>query len=133
MNAGLKRYLTILVVTWIASWLVTPTMQMETEHGTAMLTWVEAFGSALLLGTIVWAFSRGRPAQDFVLASRPVFWSILLVGLLQWGRSYGVARDSGAEVGSANFAALLGWQGILIAIGLSGLIYCGQTDRNAGK
>ena len=134
MKPGFKRYLCIVSAAWCASWLVTPALRMETELGSFIQTLVEALPAGLLVGTIAWALSRKAPAEDFKLLSSPVFWSIIVVGLLAFGRTYGAARDSGMEIGAANLQAIVGLPGILIAFGIIGLILSrpkAQKSENA--
>lgn len=121
---GLKLLFLIVGVGWIASYLLTST---ERAGSNPYYLAIESMIPAVLTGLIAWLFSDKN--QTLSPLAKPVCWTVIVIGLLGFGRNYGHYRDLGSPLGAATLASVVSVAGLLIAAGFAALWMRRRTDR----
>ena len=131
MMRQLKRFLAILLFGCIAARFTVQQVSANSGFGSDVLTLVEALAFAFIPALVVWLFTwNGRTPLGVMLAV-PNFIVVFVIGILGSGSAYGSLRDSGFEPGGAALASVLGWPGILIAIGIGGAVLLRKKEKSA--
>jgi hypothetical protein len=121
VKTGGDRFFAIFATAWAASYLIAPPIHVASEFGSFVNTMVFALPMALFVSIGVWIIIRKQPVEKFKFLSPPIFWSIIVIGILGWGGASGKLMNAGVGADSAAVQALIGIQGALIAVGALGL------------
>jgi hypothetical protein len=126
----LKKFLAILLFGWIAARFTVQPVSANSGFGSEVLTLIEALAFAFVPALVVWLFTWNGKTQFGVMLTVPNFIVVLVIGILGSGGAYGSLRDSGLEPDAAALASVLGWPGVLIAIGVVGAVLVRKKEKS---
>ncbi|MEI7601651.1 MAG: hypothetical protein WCJ41_20335 [Aestuariivirga sp.] len=118
---GGKLLALIIACGWVASILLTAYEKPQSFLYSPFYVALEALVAAVFIGLLAWLASD--KTQPLSLIAKPICWTFIVLGILGFGRAYGIFRDEGLSPGIAAFYAFTGVQGGLIAAGVTALLF----------